>query len=384
MNRQKKMIDTIILTIPREQIRMLSPDGRYIPAWDLHSKTNNYTKYVKNPTPYDRKNEIYRPRLTGVKRRVRGNLYNSFLKIEFSVPKLIFGNNLNELSESDFPKVLNTLKERLIEVGVLISDKDLRQATVSTVHFGKNIELRDGYTASFVTKELSKININKKFDLSKTSFRNDGQSLQGYTMAHSVVFYDKVSDLGKSKKRAIDKDQVPNQLSLFSGIKASTPSLEILRFEVRLCQKQKLNGVLRKIGFKKDPTFEDIFKADIWKKALLFYWDQMIKNENLFLFSNKTEPKELLQDLLKKYPNSKAKEYIFLVGLDALCKSKGGIRDLRSILETKVSQRSWYRISDGIKRLNKATSKRKISDWVKQIEDSLNEFKPYHIEPKPP
>ena len=130
MNR-KKMIDTIILTIPREQIRMLSPDGRYIPAWDLHSKTSNYTKYVKNPTPYDRKNEIYRPRLTGVKRRVRGNFYSSFLKIEFSVPKLIFGNNLNELGESDFSKVLSTLKERLIEVGVLISDKDISEVLKS-------------------------------------------------------------------------------------------------------------------------------------------------------------------------------------------------------------------------------------------------------------
>ena len=377
------MIDTIILTIPRDQIRMLSPDGKHIPSWDLHSKTTNYSKYVKNATSNDSKNGKYRPRLTGVKRRVYGDFYSSFLKIEFSVPKLLFGNNLSELRETDFLEVISILKERLIEVGVLVTDRDLRYASVSAVHFGKNIKLSDGYTASYVTKELSKININKKFDLSKTSFRNEGQSLQGYTRAHSVVFYDKISDLGKSKKRAIDKDQIPNQLSLFSDIKLNRPSLEVLRFEVRLCQKQKLNSILRKVGFKKDPTFEDIFDSELWKSVLKLYWEQMIKDENLFLFSNKVEPKELLEDLLKKYPNSKAKEYIFLVGLDALCKSSGGIRDLRSILEAKVSQRSWYRITDGIKKLGKTVKRRMISGWVRQIDDSLNEFKSYRIKYPP-
>lgn len=378
------MIDTIILNVPRDQIKHLVADGNFIAPWDLHSKTPNYAKYVKNPTPNDRRSGSYKPRLTGVKRRVRGNQYNSFLKIEFSVPKLLFGNNLDEILETDFERVISTLRESLVDSGVIISGSDLKKAMVTTVHFGKNIPLKDGYTASYITKELSKININKKFDLNNTNFRNDGQSLQGYTMAHSIVFYDKLSDLAKTKKRAIDKDQTANQLSLFSDIKSESPELEVLRFEVRLCQRQKLNGVLTKNGFSSNPTFEDIFKKEIWQKILIFYWESVIEDKNLFLFGKDRDPKELLQDLLDTYPNSGIKESIYLVGLDSLCKTSGGIRDLRSILEAKSTQRSWYRINDGIKKLNKGFRKRNLLDWVKQIEESLEKFESHRLKSRAP
>ena len=38
-----------------------------------------------------------------------------YLKIEFSAPKLLFGNNLEELEEADFDKIINKLQEIIKE-----------------------------------------------------------------------------------------------------------------------------------------------------------------------------------------------------------------------------------------------------------------------------
>lgn len=371
------MLDTVILTIPKSAVRTLDPIQSRTPAWDLHTRTGNYEKYVKNPTAADKRNGIYKPRLTGFKRRIVGQTYHSFIKIEFSVPKLLFGNNLSEVDERDFPKVIDTLRQRLLEMGVIVAKGDLEIASVSALHVSKNIVLSDGYTASLVAKELGKINLNRKFDLSKTNFRNSGQSLQGYTIAHSIVFYDKIADLSQPKKRAIDKDPAPQQLSLFEAIKKRQPSLEILRMEVRLSQKQKLNAVLVSLGFKKDPMFREIFKKELCQKIVQSYWSTLIKGENLFLFELTTAPKRLLKDLLRV--GVRAKEAVYLVGLSVLCKDEGGIRDLRQTLERALTQRGWYRISEGLKRINSMTSPKAIHGWVGQIETAIKEFTSYKV-----
>ena len=97
------------------------------------------------------------------------------------------------------------------------------------------------------------------------------------------------------------------------------------------------------------------------------------------MFELENNPKRLLRKILKKKDNIKAKESIYLVGLNLLCKDEGGIRELRQILEKRIKQRNWYRISDNIKELNEFTSKSGLHSWVKQIEDCLEKFETYRI-----
>jgi hypothetical protein len=377
------MLDTVILNVPRDRVRDIG-NSNGVRSWDLQARTSTYEKHTKNP-PRGLHDGVYRPRLTGIKRGVGQKRWIAFVKIEFSVPKLLFNNNLEEVSEKDFPKIIDLLYDRLIDAGCIISKQDLRGATVAAFHPSKNIILKEGYTATLVGKELSKINLNKKFDLSKTSFRNSGQSLQGYTTAHSVIFYDKIADLSQKKKRAVDKDQTSLQLTLFADLKKTRPDLEVLRFEIRLSQKQKLNAVLQQLGFNKDPTFADIFKKDVCQKIVRHYWNTLIKGENLFLFEMSVGPKQTLKAILKKYRGIRAKEAVYLVGLDSLCKDEGGIRELRQIIEPHLSQRNWYRINDGIKKLNRRVkSTRSLHGWVKQIETSITKFQPLRNTTGPP
>lgn len=79
------------------------------------AQANGIRKCVQNPTKEDERNGIYKPRLTYI-RRWDGIDGRYTLKIEFSVPKLLYSNNFDELSDSDFPLVIRALKERLLDM----------------------------------------------------------------------------------------------------------------------------------------------------------------------------------------------------------------------------------------------------------------------------
>ncbi len=368
------MLDTVILTIPRGSYK-LRPEA-FTPNANILKMSGNYLiKCVNNPTASDKKAGTYRPRLTLVKRPTR-NGSEIPLKIEFSVAKMLYGNNVDEVEEKDFEKVISALHEAMLEMSVYVSHEDLRNAKVSAFHPSKNIELTTGYTSSYVITELHKIDVSKKMDLNRDSFRNSGHSLQFYTNSHSLVVYDKVSDLKKPDKRAMDKDQNSLQLSLFETLTKKENKKEVLRIEARLAKKVKMNAILKGLKFKESPTFRDIFKKDLCQKILLNYWDEIITGKNLFLFDVESKPKKTLDAIFKNKPNIKPKDALYLVGLRVL--SKEGIRDIRAVIERYATPRTWYRIAEDLKFLDEISGKT-YHGWVKQIKDAIDDFVPFRL-----
>lgn len=376
------MIDTVILTIPNNKITRLDNSRGIFPEWTPQSKTKGYAKWVKN-MPDKKGFSSYYPRLTAYNRGSEKSRVNTMVNIEFSVPKLLYKNNLDEVEEKDFSIVIKTLHARLFEMGEVISEAELARASIRAFHPSKNIVLRDGYRAYGVMKEISKINLTKKLELTKVNFKNDGNAIQMYAINHSIVFYDKIADLNQTKKKAVDKDQTTEQLSLFAEIKSKTPKLEVLRLEIRICKKQKIDSLMRVLNLKENPTFVDIFRKDVCQKVVRYFWETIIKGENTFLFEFDTSPSHLLKDIITREPKIKLSKAINLVGLSLLCKDCG-IRNLRSITEKHISQRNWYQISNNIKLLNRITERKSLHNWVKQIEDSIKEFKPYQTNIRPP
>ena len=254
------MIDTIILTVPWQDYQILDHNQFNPPTHRVHEAGNMQTKHMNNALPSERKEGVYKPRLT-IRRRYDAGSVSIPLKIEFSVPKLLFGNNVDELAESDFETAIRRLQQVLLTMSIRTTADALRRAGVSALHVAKNVPLSSGYTASYVIKELSKVNLTRKLDLSQTDFRNEGKSLQYYAASHFFVLYDKISDLNQSKGRAIDKEQLPQQFSLFEELREER--LELLRMEVRLSNRIKLKSVLAAVDYGDQPTFASVFKRDL-------------------------------------------------------------------------------------------------------------------------
>jgi hypothetical protein len=237
--------------------------------------------------------------------------------------------------------------------------------------------LQDGYTVSHLISEMNKVDLRKSFDFAKTRFINDGQSLYAHTTSHQLVIYDKIADLNKDKKRAIDKDQTLYQRSLFAELNKKNELQEIIRFEIRLSQKQKMNRVLENLGYKKSPTFKEVFSVEMSKKVVNDYWKKLIKERNLGLFSISVSIKDVLRTLFLTNKKLKPKQAIYLLGLFMLAKDENGMRQLRTIISKRSRDRTWYRIVKDMQQASEPITKNRLRDWVTQIDKNLDEYKPY-------
>jgi hypothetical protein len=212
-------------------------------------------------------------------------------------------------------------------------------------------------------------------DLANTQFRNGGHGIQFRAETHTLTFYDKNKDLEKSDKKAYDDHQKMPQPSLFAYMDQKKKP-EVLRMEVRLTDRQKMNSVLKKLGFGINPTFSDIFRNDVCQKILLDYFQTYIE-PNLFIFDFEDSPQSILKNILRKNKTIKIDEAMKLTTLKVLCKDKDGIKGLRSIVEPRAGQRKWQRIAPKIKTLNQKIGIKSCHDYIRQIKQSLQKFKPY-------
>ncbi|MDP2637546.1 MAG: hypothetical protein Q8P26_00600 [Candidatus Levybacteria bacterium] len=297
------------------------------------------------------------------------------MKIEFSVPKLIFGNNFDEVEEVNFEDIIKMLKIKLRQMGVLIFEKFLVNAPVSAIHYSKNILLTDYSTPYTYLSIISKSNINQRLDLNQTDFRNEGHSLKFRANSFEVAFYDKLKDLDKartSEKRAEEKDNAI-QLNLFETnlIKIRKP-FEVLRMEVRLNKKYKIIQILKAIAVDSEPTFQALFKKDIAQKVLLHYIDEIERGYPSIL-NYKKGAKDFLADFIIKNSKASLKKAIQMLGLRTVI-NEIGIREFREI--TKLyGKTSWYRLNKELKEFYYP----KGIDAFKTIKTAITEFIPLRL-----
>jgi len=367
------MLDTVILQIPIEYNAIIDHNQFTPSTRGVVDNPASFFKYTNNPKKADRESGVYKPRLTVIK---RGN--RIYLKVELSVPKLLFGNNLDEIEEGDFDETVSKLRKIIEEKGVRLWTYEIEKAEVSRFDPSKNIPLSKGYTSSFAIKELSKINLNQKLDLERVSFRNDGESIQLYANRHSLVLYDKINDLNKPAKRAIDKDQTKQQIDLFEYIKKEEGNVEVLRLEVRLSYKDKMKEILEKVGFTDAPLFKNIFKKDLCQKIIKLYWEEFF-GKNLFLFSVNNNPQMVLQKILMRYPKTNIRTAVMLVGLNQLCKDEEGIRGFRSIAKNYKPKFNWVILSNYLKKFKDEIFTKPEHGFIKDIQGSLDSFESYKI-----
>ncbi|HEX8974167.1 MAG TPA: hypothetical protein VF817_01620 [Patescibacteria group bacterium] len=371
------MIDTIILSIPQDKIISFDLQNQGVAPWDLQARTHQYDRYVKNPSKKDLQGGQYFPYLTGYSRKNGSVMTAPLIRVQFSAPKLLFLNNLDELEESRLEIIVNTLQDRLLKMGISIEKENLLNASVSVVHYSRNIQLSGGYTSRFIIGELNKVNISKCFDLARAKYLNDGECLYAHTNEQALVIYDKVADLAKGQKRATDKDQSLYQRSLFEELNHKK---EILRIEARLESKRKINSLFKNLGFDQNPTLKDVFSVEKSNAVLLNYWERMIEKNSLLLFANSSTPKELLKQICIARPNTKGKSSIYFMGLITLIRDGNGMRELRGILKNHANDRSWYRIAGDITKITKSLQKLRPREWYDQVLTGISQYKPYQNE----
>jgi len=376
------MIDTIVLTLKTGMFTIFEPDYFSPSTKGLTDPTAGYYRLggrsnitcKQNPTPSELKRGIYKPRLTITKRINRDGNFEIPLKIEFSIPKLLFGNNFDEPTDSDFPAVIQKLKVILKEMGVRVLEHFLINAPVSSAHYSKNIALTDYTTPYTYLEQLTKLNINKRLDTNRTDFRNEGHSFKYRANSFEIVFYDKIRDLEQAKiseKRAEEKDNAL-QLGLFDILTQRKP-LEVLRVEIRLNKRQKISQILKKVDKEVEPTFSNIFNQDTAKKVLLHYISEIEEAYPPLLTYQYDSSKKFFTGFLTANPKIKLTPALKMLGLRALL-DEIGVREFREMTK-RYGNSAWYSLNREMKELSKTDEVSVFS----LLREQITEFKPLKL-----
>jgi len=375
------MIDTIIIRIPSNQFIIkdhskFTPSSKNLFFPPFYDAGKRGIKCIFVPSKQDIEKYDYLPRISIIK-VIRKGGFETSLMIEFSAPKLLFGNNFDELVDLDFSKVCEKLHRFLSDIGISVNDiRYIEEATVSAIHFGKNFILTDYSTPYYYLSLLSKVNISKAYDINATDFRNGGYAVKYHSNDFEVIFYDKLKDLQKSlvsEKKSVEKDSYI-QSSILQDLKSLKP-FEVLRFEVRFGTKKRLKRFFEtnKI-FVKDYLFSSLFQSEIAKNVLIAVFNTIQTNYPNILKDQENDIETSMVQMLLDNPSLKSRDLILYTGLKKII-SEIGVRKLRSILESSGNNESWYRINKGMKSLIITNG----FDPFRHIEDELVKFEPISI-----
>jgi hypothetical protein len=338
------------------------------------NSTRGYFKLVQNPTRKELLNGIYKPRLTLTKRFNYSKRFEPTLSIELSLPKLVYGNNFDELEDKDFPEAVKRLMQVLTTMGIKVFTKTLETAPISLIHYSKNIPLTDGSTPHYLISKIKEANISLALDVDQTDYRNDGHCYKWHANTYEIAFYDKIHDLDKARtsdKRAIENDNAI-QLNLFDTFqKRERP--EVLRMEVRLNQRQKMGKLFRDLGINTELIFRNLFSSTISQKILLHYLDEMESNRPRLLDLKESNSKALLADFVINNPKLGLSKTFQVFGLKQAL-DKNTPRELRTMFGN-CSQRSWYRLMAETKKFNLPATRSPFG----VIREHLTRFEPLKL-----
>lgn len=370
------MLDTVVLTLPEKDFFIRHGD-RFTPSAGFLQNpmygSNQMVKAVYNPTKAE-KRAGYKPRLTLIKKPFTERVKAIFLRIEFSAPKLLYGNNFVELrGHDDFAPVLTALHTALASMGIKVSLETLKAASVSAIHYSKNILLERETPCFLLIRELEKLDLSAKLDLTQTDFRNSGQMVKYHASTYEIALYDKVKDLQQASKygdkRSAEIDN-GSQLDLLNSLKLP----EVLRFEIRL-KSRKLKPLLAQIGHTGPLTFQNLFNASLSRAILLHFWNQI--TDGLYLLNlNADDPAALIARIEAAHPHKRQTSILQLVGF-AHTAEKLGIRGAK--LHLGLNNQTFYRLKKDLKALDGTHTTSRFS-ILKAVKEQIAEFIPLIVD----
>lgn len=356
------MVDTVKLLLRIDDPMKLN-NGGFVPSVSDLVRTRGFAKSIVSIKSYS-KLGTYMPRLTLNKRILNGHAVYQ-LGVEFSAPKLIYGNNFEELSTQDFEKTIDILQSKLnLLTGYIFSKDELKNSEVTTWHPSKNIVFRDYTSCMGVLNTLHKLDVSKVYDVQKTNFR-DGHAYHIHCNSLDIAFYDKLSDLKQAKiseKRSLEFDS-QTQFKLLDKFTSIKP-LEILRYEVRLGGKAKIKRTYPEI---KELTFVNLFNKELCKQVLLAHWRNLTTGLDM-LAQDVSHPFELLQNVLLGNEKVTPRTALAQVG-GLMVVGQEGSRGLRALMEARFGKSVW----SSLKPMIKQPKARRYEQLVK-VEESLKEF----------
>ena len=316
------MIDSVVLKI--KDFILFAPDEHFkgMKARALKGKFGIFGKFYTRYTDYPqkmKKQDKYFPQVSVMYnyRKIKGGKgeFNKdrFLLIQVSMPKLLFGVSLFDVSEKMLDLFVAVLIDRMKEINVELQPKAVKNAIVTRVDYSKILKIAQSYgrTAKII-KELANYDYKYRSEFTRKDFHHDdkeGSYIKFYNPSQSLTIYDKFEEISINGTTKLEQE-------IRKQYKAKGFKKGALRIELSLQTKQIVDLTLRKFSDtkKKDFTLEDVLKTEISKALLLKKYEEVyLKGFNGLMYLQKLKDTEIYKNLKANIPNLKDRALLYLL-----------------------------------------------------------------------
>jgi hypothetical protein len=270
------------------------------------------------------------------------------LELEFSAPKLLYGTNFKEVSQSDFPAIVDKLAVFLRSIQVIVDRSEIASAIVTLAAYARNIPVgKFGSTSEILwvmghfdyrprseqTKKERHKELRESDGLSELKYFNDNSHLTLYDKPLEILV-DPVTKEEREIAEAVRKGTVD----------------ETLRIELTLHTKhavrQALSGIYDKqMAF----TFTEAFKDDVR--------DTLLRNEVDTVFNHPLQKivlltcfdRDVFNRVIEKHCHTLAQRREMRIALPIIF-TEGLLAYRRDILK-HATPRTWFRYQKRLKRI---------------------------------
>lgn len=373
------MIDTVALIFDDGRFhitdtKLFHPDAQQLilNPYAVQNKQGRVEAY-QNPTAKDRKDGVYKPRLTLTRR----SYSKPILKVELSVPKLLYGNNFDELDDSDFDAVVEALQSVLGKMGVMVAKEAIASAKISKIDYSKNFVFDDRTTVSSILSMLNKAKLSNWLDLTERRFQDQGHAFHLFCKSHEFIAYDKIAELTRSKSKAVEKEdrEYNPQMSLFDVKRRSGYPIEILRVERRLKGRQKMKRVFKGFGLSDDLQFRELFSKGLSKKLIQMVWNDLLDGLKYVAMEEMSVCETFVRvaEISDLKPQAALAQSALIVAL-----REGGERVMRRAFKAHYHPRSLDRLLKSLRELDLPYDRVKFQPLF-DIHDQILTYKPIKL-----
>lgn len=294
-------------------------------------------------------------------------------RITFSVPKLIYGNNISEVTETQFNDVVRLLHSKLVFLALPtnITEKDIKEAIVRRIDYGKNIVLSQSSSIRLIGDTLMKAEHRHRSKYSQVQYRN-GDLYREHIKNRATILYDKIAEYCNTKTKPItDLDKKIFELN-------KNKKSQIVRLEVQIKTTQQLKLELERLGLDKEATrFEDVFSDDIAQRILKKYWSNIVKG--ITPNTQTLSPQHLAESFtnIASHNNHCGPQKAFAkLGFNMLS-TECGLGKVKELYCDYFSPASWSR--DKLKLINDYSGHSTHED-IQKITQTIESMKPISVE----
>lgn len=369
-----KKLDWFMPELHSRKYENLSPAEKNLPA-----NRHYLRRFILKP-PYEQ--PFYIPQIEVFETLLRDKRQIKYvMKIQFSIPKLLYGNSLQEVAEKDSQRAYSTLQSCLEKLGINVEADAIVDSMVSAVHFCKNVPLPRDIRMQEIINELMLVDLGKAVDVTGRSYKQGGLTLNLYSGVIGRVFYDKISDSIRPKNKRTDKDPVDPEREIVERF--GLESVEVFRYEYRIKSAQTVKREMNKVLERDDKTefvvFRELFAEGLFKKMIVHSWLGLIqKPQNQLALLGPVDNLNVFSHILSKAKEQKANAHsmnkaLTSYGLTRAIKEHGA-KEVRRVIFTLWNSDHSERVTEKLKTASEFADGLGPSNCISFIDGKLDKF----------